>query len=150
MGDAMPTTTFFTAANTLYEPFAVPYAVAALYHNDDVTVEICVEDPDRFKSVYVDALAVISRYFPDRFLIRGGRFKDIRGGSPRFLETPQLQSDYTYIGDVDIIILDRDVTAQHLSNMEHISLPYSNRLRPNKPRLSGLHFTRTHVHYPLP
>ena len=92
---------------------------------------------------------VIARYFPDRFLVRGGCFRDIRGASPRFLETPLLESEYTYVGDIDIIILEGDVTEQHVAHMAQTGLPYSNRLRPNTPRLTGLHFTRTDAHYPL-
>src|SRR5829696_4441298 len=143
------TTTFFTAANTLYEPFVIPYAVTALHHNADAAVEICVEDPARFKTANASALDVIARYFPDRFLVRGGCFRGIRGASPRFLETPLLESEYTYIGDIDMIILEGDVTEQHVAHMAQTGLPYSNRLRPNTPRLTGLHFTRTDAHYPL-
>jgi hypothetical protein len=142
------TTTFFTAANTLYEPFVLPYAVSVLHHNDDSVVEVGLEHPRRFRRANTDALAVIARYFPDRFLIRGAKFAGIRAGAPRFLEKPKLKSEFTYIGDVDILVLDRDVTDQHLAHMERTGLPYSNILRPAKPRLTGLHFTRSDDFYP--
>jgi hypothetical protein len=143
------TTTYFTACNTPYWPFVLPYAVSALHHDAKAVVEICVENPDRFQTVYAAGIDVIERHFPDRFLLRGAKFKDILPNSVRFVETPTLVSDYTYIGDIDILILDRNVTAAHVANMAKTGLPYSNCLRPGTQRLTGLHFTRTDAHYPL-
>ena len=145
----MATVLFFTAANLLYEPFVVPYAVSVLHHNPDSVVEVCIEDTDRFRAAYADALAVVSRHFPDRLVLRGGQFGGLKVTSPRFLETPSVHYEYTYIGDIDILILEPRVAARHLEHMARTGLPYSNILRPNKPRLSGLHFTRTDAHYPI-
>jgi hypothetical protein len=143
------TTTFFTACNRAYEPFIAPYAASILLHNDDALVEICVEDPERFSQTQVAAVSAILRHFPDRFYIRSGSFADIRPGSVRFLETPRHMSEYTYIGDVDILVLDRDITAMHRNRMKRTGLPYSNIVRDGTERLSGLHFTRSDSYYPV-
>ena len=88
-------TTLFTSCNRAYEPFAVPHIVSALYHNDDMAVEICVEQPERFIYDNKDALAIVDRHFPDRVLIRAGNFKGMAPNSVRILEEPHLRSEYT-------------------------------------------------------
>jgi hypothetical protein len=143
------TTTFFTACDRAYEPFVAPYAASVLLHNDDALVEICVEDPRQFLLTQENAVATLNRHFPDRFHIRSGNFTGIRPGSVRFLETPRRMSEYTYIGDVDILVLDRDITAMHLNRMKRTGLPYSNIVREGTERLSGLHFTRSKNYYPV-
>jgi hypothetical protein len=149
-GGSIPTTTFFTAVNRPYEPFVAPYALGVLHYNADAAVEVCVQEPERFALGYAPALAVLTDAFPDRLLIRRGDFADIVPNAVRFLETPELQADYTYIGDADVLILDGAVTTWHLANMARLGLPYSNVCRPGHPdRLSGMHFTRTADHYPL-
>jgi len=142
-------TTIFSACNRNYEAFIVPYAAAALHHNADVAVEICVEDPARFRQENQGSAEVLDRAFPDRWLVRTGNFSGTIPNSVRFLEQPQLRADYTYIGDIDILILDNDLTQAHLTHMAETGLPYSNILRPQGERLTGLHFTRTDAHYPI-
>jgi hypothetical protein len=142
-------TTIFTSCNRTYEPFALPHIVSALQHNDDVAVEVCVEQPDRYAKENKTALSLITEFFPDRMLIRGGNFKGMVPNSVRFLEQPELQSKYTYISDIDILILQENITTIHVKHMKKTDLPYSNVLRPGSERLTGLHFTKTTAHYPL-
>lgn len=142
-------TTFFTACNAPYWPFVVPYATAVLIHNDDSMVEICVEDASLFQREHGRSLQLVSEAFPDRVLIREGSFKGTIPNSVRFLETPLTRTEFTYIGDVDILILDNDITSVHAAHMGRTGLPYSNCVRSGTRRLTGLHFTRTDAHYPL-
>jgi hypothetical protein len=145
----MPTTTFFTSCNEGYEAFVLPYIASVLHHNDDTAVEICVQQPEQFTEENKAALAIIAQRFPDRVLIRGGQFSGVLAHSVRFLEEPKIRADYSYIGDIDVLVLDRNITDVHQRHMQRTGLPYSNILRPNTKRLTGLHFTRTDVHYPL-
>jgi hypothetical protein len=50
--------------------------------------------------------------------------------------------DYVYMGDVDMLICKESVSLvdQHINNMNLEKLPYSNIVRPNSERMSGLHF----------
>jgi len=143
-------TTFFTACNRAYEPFVIPYALSVLHHNNDAAVEVCVEDPTRFADENEQALAILASAYPDRLLVRGGTyFGRVRPGSVRFVEEPILQAEFTYIGDVDILVLEGDIATIHSRNMAKTGLPYSNVLRATGDRLTGLHFTPTNLHYPF-
>lgn len=140
-------TTIFTSADKYYEPFVLPYITSALIHNEDAQVEICLEDPSGFTTKHKDVLNKLDESFPGRFLLRPGDFS-VPPGNVRFLETPELVSEYTYIGDIDILILE-NITGLHLKNMKKTGLPYSNILRPDGKSLTGLHFTKTGEYYPL-
>lgn len=140
-------TTFFTAADRNYEMFVLPYIVSALTHNDDARVEVCLEDPGRFEEENSDAIAILREAFGERFLLRSGSF-NVPANTVRFVEEPQVLTEYTYIGDIDILILE-PITQQHVDNMVDIGLPYSNRTRSKGNYLTGLHFTRSDAYYPV-
>jgi hypothetical protein len=70
-----------------------------------------------------------------------------RWNAQRFLNMPALRLPHTYIGDVDILILDSDIEAVHADHCRALSLPYSNVVRPNLKRLSGLHFVKTDPYF---
>lgn len=140
---------FFTACDGEYEQFIAPYIFGALHSNREAKAEICVADPAAYRSSHAASLEILESRFANRFLIRGGDFSGRFRNSVRFLETPELKSEYTYIGDIDILILE-DIAPYHIAKMEKTGLPYSNVIRPNSQRLSGLHFTRTEAYYPLP
>lgn len=144
-------TTIFSSANPLYEMFVVPFVVTSLVHNDDARVEICLEDARAFESKNAAAIDILDRHFgSDRFL-----FRDIVAGvdvpspnSVRFIETPEVTTEFTYIGDVDILILEA-ISPIHIARMGDSGLPYSNVLRDGREALSGLHFTRSDAYYPV-
>ena len=145
-------TTFFTSANRRYELFVLPYIASILVHNDDARVEVCLEDSRRFRQDSEEALAALEDGFGrGRFHLRDSRntsqMSSVSPNSVRFLEAPEVMTTFTYIGDIDILCLE-SVADKHLRRMEHTGRPYSNVLRPGKPALSGLHFTRSDVFYP--
>jgi len=57
--------------------------------------------------------------------------------------------DYIYIGDIDLIICKEKISLlnQHLQHCDQNNLPYSNSVRPNSKRLSGLHFIKKNEYY---
>lgn len=143
-------TTFFTYANRAYELYVLPYITSVLVHNGDARVEVCLESSNRFADANTKALDVLEHGFGGRFHLRNASKSESASASPnsvRFLEVPEVMLPYTYIGDVDVLCLET-VSEQHLRRMAHTGLPYSNVLRPDKPALSGLHFTRSEVFYP--
>lgn len=142
---------FFTCANQKYESFVALYACSVLHHVGEATLEVCVENGAAFALRNVAALAILETYFPGRLLIREASFRKKPPGTVRFVTAPQTVAPWTYIGDIDILVLERDVLEQHLEIMKRTGLPYSNSVRQgDKTRLTGLHFTSTDAYYPLP
>ena len=143
-------TTIFSSATPDYELFVLPYIASALIHNDDARVEVCVEENARFRETNAPALEELLRHYGEsRFRVRD--VVSSRGMSPnsvRFLETPEVMSEFTYIGDIDILILEQ-VSQKHIDRMSSAGLPYSNVLRPGRRALTGLHFTRSDAYYPV-
>lgn len=68
--------------------------------------------------------------------------------SYRFIVEPMIKREYVYIGDIDIMILE-NVFDKHSYIFEK-GLPYSNIVRVNSKKLTGLHFCRYDKQYPLP
>lgn len=148
---------FFTAANQPYEHFTPLYIFFTLYHNHNGWVEICLEDSDRFIEENRDCIKFLNEIFPNRFHLRStNNFMNVFANSVRFIETPaKYKCDYVYIGDIDILILEKDIGEQHIKHIKTNNLPFSNIIRPNTlsdkiPKLTGLHFAPWDVQYPLP
>lgn len=142
---------FFTCANRKYESFVPLYACSVLHHVADATLEVCVENGAAFALRNVAALAILDAYFPGRLLVREASFKKKPPGTVRFVTPPHTSARWVYIGDIDILVLERDVLEQHLAIMKQTGLPYSNSVRQgDRSRLTGLHFTSTEAYYPLP
>lgn len=140
-------TNFFTAANGKYELFIPIYSFSVLLNNPDATVEIVVEDDEAIKRLQ-SIRDCINEIFDDRLLIRKGDFSRTTPNIVRFLETPQQNYEYTYIGDIDIVIAEH-ITPWHEKKMNELQLPHSNIIRKNEKRLTGLHFCKTNSHYPI-
>ena len=146
-------TTFFTYANRPYEIFVLPYATSVLLYNEDARVEIVLDDSNSFKEENIEGIELIWKYFgKDKFLLRdiSPKIKELckLPNTYRFIETPQVITEYTYINDIDILILE-SVSEQHIKEMNKTGLPYSNIIRPSTERLTGLHFTKSSVYYPV-
>jgi hypothetical protein len=142
--------TVFTVADERYEPFVLPYLTTVLVHNPTARVEIHLERPEVFAAENTSPLGLLGDLFGDRVVLGRADFAAARiPNAARFLETPSSMAPYLYIGDIDIVVLE-DIAARHLPQLEKTGLPYSNILRPGKPHLSGLHFTRWDARFPLP
>lgn len=155
-------TTFFTCCNKKYQEFVPFFASSILKNNPDSVVEVGVEDmthSDNFQS----SIKYIKDLYGDRFFLREVKFGNMNingrsfGTCPniiRFIEEPILKNEYIYIGDVDIITLENNITDIHLKHMSNTGLNYSNIVRPESGdrgwrRMSGLHFTKWHNYYPI-
>ena len=145
---------FFTYADKKYDFFAVPYVYFALISTPGSKVEICLEDFELFKSKYSRGIEALEKRFPNRFLFRQSKLASsglkILPNSVRFLEEPELKSEYIYIADIDIMVLE-NVLDVHLDLIKKYNLPFSNviRKKSNPPKLSGLHFSSWHSYYPI-
>ena len=147
---------FFTCANAPYHDFAPLYACSVLFCAPGARVEIGVEGAFTFEAVHGGAVDVLWEHFGrDAFSYRSAPWTLPNGAkivpnTVRFLTPPQVAADYIYIGDIDIIFLDRTFPTAHLNFMAKTGLPYSNSVRPGTKRLSGLHFTKRAAYYPVP
>jgi hypothetical protein len=73
----------------------------------------------------------------------------------RFLQIPFSPTEFVYIGDIDVLILEAHITVQHVFNMKLNNLPFSNVRRVDddgnlEDRLSGLHFSEWDSFFPQP
>lgn len=148
----MQKATVFTSADANYYRFVAPFIYFWLRTNTDVAVEVVVLDIEDYMKWNGKQIEFLKRNFPDRnFLIRSQTVPaDVLPNTVRFIEKATIESDYLYIADIDILVLDDDVIDQHTKNMTELDLPYSNIKRDGVNKLSGLHFTQSAAYYPLP
>jgi len=142
-----------SAIGKTYEDMLVPFTFFALSSNPHSFVEIIVIDPDQFELTYEKEIKSIREFVGDSFLVR--KFQNKKNhhhaGVYRFFEVPEEKGKYTYIVDVDIMLLEY-VLPPYLSNWPDTSLPYNNAMRRNSTRrqarrMSGLHFVETERYY---
>ena len=143
-------------ADKEYEDFVIPYIYYALTYNECACVEVILDHCEDFKSRYLGGLEELKTLFGERFLVRQSSYSksDVLANTIRFIDKPITQSEYLYIGDIDILVLD-DILSVHLPYMKANSLPFSNVIRPTKDpmspkRLTGLHLCKASDYYPLP
>ena len=145
---ASPSVTVFSVANADYEPFVVPYIASILTHNPNAVAEVGVIDAEAYLARYRRAMKFLAKRFPrERWKVRTADFGRSSPNAVRFLEQPTLESDYVYIGDIDILVLE-EIAPFHMAEMAATGLPYSNMRRRREGLLTGLHFSRWDAMYP--
>lgn len=140
--------TIYTTANKRYEPFVLPYMTFALEHNPGAFVEVGLESPETFLNTNLEAFDALRDRHGPSMDVSAADYLDIAPHAARFLNQCENPRDYLYIGDIDIMLLE-EIAPIHLTLMAKSGLPYSNIVRRNSKRLSGLHFTRTEAFYPV-
>lgn len=144
-----PSLLFFTCVNWRYHVFAALYPIFALTSNPDARVEVGVSEYEFFEKIYSNVINFYNIAYPDkvRYTPLNGT-KKILPNSVRFLTQPTLKSDYVYIGDADIFLLDENILDYHLDFMQRRQSDFSNVLR-NDHQLTGLHFIAWKKMYPV-
>lgn len=141
---------FFTTAFGRYNLFVLPYIASALYNNPQAIAEILVEDPGFLKDKHV---AFLNTYFKGRWTIRPfpKKFSNWKNAkwkkSIRWLASPSIKTKYVYTGDIDIVILSKNIHEGHLVHAAKIDKPYSNMVRANGINMTGLHFIVSDPYY---
>lgn len=144
---------FFTVATGRYKIFILPYIISSLYHNNNSTIELLVDD---INFISKNVKGFLNDAFKDRWIVKPipnifstwlSKTKKVK--SIRWLYFPNQYADYTYIGDIDILMLDRNIVDMHKKHAEYINKPYSNIVRnhPTKKKMTGLHFVHTSPYY---
>ena len=138
------------AIGTIYEDMLLPFVFFALLHNDNSHVEIIVRDKIKFTKTYKNEIdELISIFGKKKFLIRNLQ-KSINKNiynTYRFFEIPVIKAEYTYIIDIDIMILE-SILPSYIRHWEK-NMIYNNILRnPGKSvRLTGVHIVKTKEFY---
>jgi len=149
---------FYTTADGEYEKFVPLYIYTALSSTPESYVEVGLEDSDQFVRNNAELVRYLRELFGSRFKITTVEFNNRLPGVVRFVTEPELadKCDYVYIGDIDMLIFDKNLKSKHLENMSENDAPFSNIIRGpahtegDNYRLSGLHFAPTDVQYPIP
>lgn len=142
---------FFTCAVGFHENFLIPYTYFAKKSNENAKFEYIVEDISKFKEKHQYSIEWLSLNLDVEIVLRETSeclTKPKMVNSYRFIMEPKTKADYTYIGDVDIMILE-NIYDVHKPVFE-AGHPYSNIIRKNTQRLTGLHFVKNDAYYPLP
>lgn len=146
----MPSVLFFTCATGFYENFVVPYVFFAQKHNRTSLFEFIVDDVVSFSEKHGESVAWLKENLDASILLREVAEMAVKPKSKnsyRFVMEPMSIADFVYIGDVDIMIME-DIFHHHRAVFDY-GLPYSNIIRRDGGRLTGLHFSRYDAHYPL-
>ena len=144
-----------------YEAFLPLYTFFALQSNANSIVEMVVNNRDHFIASHHQELSWL--------LLHGSTDTDsdtnygsalcVSNVKPstmkrtkttntwRYLEPPARHAKYTYIGDIDVFLYESVVESKRLAQMQHFNLPYSNIVRPNTTRLTGLMLMNTNDYY---
>ena len=141
---------FACAEGAKYERFLPMYAFFALQSNRNSAVELVVPNSTLFLKRHERALTVVKQLHGRRSVwVREYRVPRHRGVMPntrRFLEVPEIAAEYVYMGDIDILITESVLSAGRLQQMRH-NAPYSNILRKNTRRLTGVILVRAREFY---
>jgi len=131
---------FYTVATKEYNQFVVPFIASSLWSNPEASVSLLVEDRDRFNEVlnHFPLGKVSIDLIPRRFHYWSPKM----AGAIRFVTRPRIYEQYTYIADVDIMVMEA-ILDDHIKHMKVINKCYSNIVREGQRRLSGLHFGKT-------
>ncbi|QQK80839.1 hypothetical protein HUG20_13675 [Salicibibacter cibi] len=137
---------------TKYIPYYV-YSILKSYPNYFVKVFVM----DRLSTKENACMKMIKKNLSTNFEIKENYFpytpfKDGKKGKPfRFLipQTEFSEFEYVYIGDIDFLITKEtpSLLEGHVNHCEKIGLPYSNQIRSNSERLTGLHFFNVDEYY---
>ena len=155
-------TTFYTCCDKKYQDFIPIFIHSILYHNDDADVEIGVDDINLPKNI-TESVRIIMNWYPNsKVCIRSVSFDpivvfekthNVCVNVVRFINEPSIKNDYVYISDIDIIMLQNNISELHISEMIKTGLNYSNIVRPYEDKrlrkLTGLHFTKWDAYYPI-
>lgn len=120
---------FFSAATKPeYEIFILPFITFVLERYNTGFVEIIVNDKTKFFNRYHEGLEVLRKYYNNRFLITSN-ISNVNGSVARFILQPITNCYYTYITDIDIMLLERDIIEKHVRNMQETGQVLSNKCR---------------------
>lgn len=148
----------YTACDKKYEMFIPLFCLSHCIYNKNIDIEIAIEKT--LDDNVEQCLNIIRKYFPEvNIHINYNSFKVVGysaivngikciKNSVRFILKPYTRAEYVYITDIDIICCE-DIADTHIADMIQYNSPFSNIVRKNTKRMTGLHFTKYDAYYPL-
>lgn len=137
---------------TKYIPFCV-YGIFKSYPNSYIKIfvdnKLKENEKESLKLFNTDNLEIKENYkLPNQIKgeMKGGNLKATRWIVP-YEEFKDYK--YVYIGDIDMLICEEHPTLleSHIEHMNKTRLPFSNGIRKNSARLTGLHFFETEPYF---
>lgn len=125
----------------------MPFALFALHHHPRGFVEMVVVDKGAFVRTYYRQLHELERV-STRFGIRNFS-RPLNHHIPntyRFFEKPLTKATYTYIMDVDVMLLD-DVVPHFEAHFARNNTTVNNMIRKGTKRLTGMHFVKSDEYF---
>ena len=157
-------TLLYNCCDDEYTHFIPIHCAAALFSNKNIDLEIGINlhsltsDEENalslLREMHQESNLNIKYCFYDKIKPRGFDNVVYNGqkmwsNTVRFVSEPEIKDTYTYIGDIDIIMLESEFYKYHIDIMEKYNTSYSNWVRDNDAsKLSGLHFVKTDCFYP--
>lgn len=148
------TVNFFSFAHgDVYLDMLPLYAFFALSSNPNSVVEMVVKNQTDFYLKHAKELMWIMAHFDSSSVcVRNMAHNVIQrteiSNTWRYLEKPVRHAQYTYIGDVDIFMTESVLDdTMRMDQMKTWNIPYSNIVRPNTTRLTGVMLMRTDDFY---
>lgn len=145
---------FSSAVGEKYENVLPMYAFYALSSNDNSIVEMVVVNSTDFTNRMKGPLSWVSKFANKRsgaICVRDYD-KDHSNRTTvtntwRFLEVPHVKANYTYMADIDIFLKESVLQSKRFQQMSFFNLPYSNIIRSNTTRLTGVMLAETEKFY---
>ena len=145
--------TFYVFGNyTKYIPFCV-YGIFKSYPNSHIKIfvdgKLKENEKESLKLFNTDNLEIKENYKLLNEIkgnMKGGNLRIARFIIP-YEEFKDFQ--YVYVGDIDMLIYKENpsLLESHIEHMKKIGLPFSNGIRKNSTRLTGLHFFETQPYF---
>ena len=153
----------YTCCDNDYTHFVPLYCAAALFSNENIDIEIGI-NLNRLTDLEEEAMHNLMILHPEskikikyNFYSKKSMFthmnalfdgKCMWSNTVRFVSVPDIKNKYTYIGDIDVVLLMKNFYTYHINIMNEYNVPYSNWIRNNDPlALTGLHFVETDSFY---
>lgn len=148
-----------------YTHFIPIYCASSLFSNDNIDIEIGVNVSklsndeelalEMLRKLYKDSRILIKYDFYKKHKLHGFDNATYNGNkmwsnTVRFVSEPEIKNKYTYINDIDVLMLMKNFYEYHIDIMKMYNTPYSNWVRDNdKLCLTGLHFVKSSTYYPI-
>lgn len=155
----MKNTIIVTCCNKKYEKFIPLFCMSLALFNDDIVIEIGISSkklPDETETILENIrkdcnieIQIDYELFKeeDNYVVFNNQ--KTLPNTVRFLFKPKMKAKYVYISDIDIINLQKNFYELMIKDMEKNNINYSNIVRPNTTRLTGLHFSKYNTYYPI-
>lgn len=158
-------TLLYNCCDDDYTHFIPIHCAAALFSNENIDIEIGI-NLNKLSDTEENALNELRKMHPEAQInIKYDFYQKTKpkgfdnaiyngmkmwSNTVRFVSEPEIKDKYTYIGDIDIIMLMKNFYNYHIDIMNTYHTDYSNWQRDNDSKaITGLHFVKTDKYYPI-